>query len=161
MKVYVTYDRYERDEWYNIYSISTNRNESIKHCKEVDLPDFISYGPDDCHSFQLQEVKMTKSQYDTFMKWIEEDQSLENYGSKSSDLFNFMVNLFDGTGGVEVETIISTDGCTDNIDVVHYYGKTIGKDTSDDEVFYDLQELLYDDEDLYTKTLKDYINDTY
>ena len=162
MKVYITYDRYERDEWYNMFYISTNKEDSIKHCKEIDLPDFISYGPDDCHSFQLQEVEMTKEQYDTFMKWVNEDQSLENYGSKSSELFKFMVDIFDETDVVgNVTTIISTDGCTDNVDIVHYYGNKKGLDTEDDEIFYDLETELFSDEKLYEKILKEYINDTY
>ena len=162
MKVYITYDRYERDEWYNIYNVSTNRDEAIKHCKETDLPDFISYGPDDCHSFQLQEVEMTEEQYDAFMKWYEEDQSLENYGAKSSELFKFMVDIFDEAETVSsVNTIISTDGCTDNIDIVHYYGEVNGLDTEDDEVYYEVQEELFNDEDLYKRTLKDYIDANY
>lgn len=162
MKVYITYDRYERDEWYNIYHVSTDRDESIKHCKEKDLVDFISYGPDDCHSFQLQEVEMTKEQYDTFMKWIEEGQSLENYGIDSSDFFKFMVNMFDETGVAgNRSTIISTDGCSDNVDIVHYYGSQKGLDTKNDTIYYELEEELFNDEELYENVLKDYINKTY
>ncbi len=162
MKVYITYDRYERDEWYNIFYVSTDRDESIKHCLEVDLIDFISYGPDDCHSFQLQEVEMTNKQYEQFTKWIKEDQSLEDYGSKSSDLYKFMYNLYDESGVVgDTSTLISTDGCSDNVDIVHYYGNQLGLDTEDDDIYYEVQEKLYDDEELYTKVLKDYIKDTY
>ena len=51
MKVYICYDRYEHDEWFNVFYVDTNRDESIRHCKEIDLPDFLSCGPDDCHSF--------------------------------------------------------------------------------------------------------------
>ena len=162
MKVYITYDRYERDEWFNIYYISTDRGESIKHCREQDLYDFISYGPDDCHSFQLQEVKMTKKEYDLFMKWYNENQSLENYGSGSSDLFKKMVDIFDSTGIVGDDSVlISTDGCSDYCEVIHYYGRQKGLDTSDDDIFYDLEEELMDDENLQDKVLKDYIKDTY
>lgn len=162
MKVYITYDRYERNEWFSIYHVSTDKRESIKHCKEEDLIDFISYGPDDCHSFQLQEVEMTEREYNTLLKWIEENQSLENHGDESSDFFKFMVDIYKRTGIVGGSTIlISTDGCTDNIDIVHYYGKKIGEDTSDDDIFYDIQELLYDDEDIYLEVLKEYIKDTY
>lgn len=162
MKVYITYDRYERDEWYNICHVTTDRDESIKHCKEEDLVKFISYGPDDCHSFQLQEVEMTEEQYNTLMKWIEEDVSLENYGEESSDFFKFMVDLFDATGVAgNKSVIISTDGCSDNDDIVHYYGKKKGLNTSDDDVFYELQEELFNDEELYEKVLKEYIKANY
>jgi hypothetical protein len=164
MRVYITYDRYERDEWYNIYHLSTDREESIKHCKEVDLPDFISYGPDDCHSFQIQEVEMTPEEYEQFKSWVDDDsQSLENYGDKSSDLFKKMYEYFDRTGDPKFrsEIILSTDGCTDNVDIVHYYGKQKGLNTKDDDIYYDLEEELFNDEELYNKILKDYINDTY
>jgi hypothetical protein len=162
MKVYIIYDRYERDEWFSIDYVGTDRNESIKKFKEECLPDFISYGPDDCHSYQLQEVEMTQEQYDTFTKWIKEGQSLENYGRESSDLFKFMVNLYDETGVVgNTSVLLSTDGCSDYIDMIHFYGKSKGLDTEDDEVFEELQEELYNDEELYQKVLKKYIKKYY
>ena len=162
MKVYITYDRYERDEWYNIYYVTTDKEESIKHCKEEDLIDFISYGPDDCHSFQIQEVEMTTEEYKQFNSWVDDDsQSLENYGDKSSDLFKKMYNYYDKLGEPGYEVILSTDGCTDNVDLIHFYGTQNGLDTEDDEVYYEVQEELFNDEELYLKVLKDYINETY
>lgn len=164
MKVYITYDRYERDEWYNIFYASTDREESIKHCKEVDLPNFISYGPDDCHSFQIQEVEMTQEEYEQFKSWMEDDsQSLENYGDKSSDLFKKMYEYFDRLGDPKYrsEIILSTDGCSDNVDIVHFYGKQKGLDTTDDDIYYDLEEEIFNDEELYDKVLKQYIEETY
>ena len=162
MKVYITYDRYERDEWYNIFFVTTDRNEAIKHCKEVDLPDFISYGPDDCHSFQLQEVEMAPEEYEQFKSWVEDDsQSLENLGNGSSELFKKMYNYYDKIDEPGYETLISTDGCTDNVDLIHFYGRQKGLDTKDSEVYYEVQEELFEDEELYKKVLKDYINETY
>lgn len=162
MKVYITYDRYERDEWFNIFRVGTDREESIRLCKEQDLVDFISYGPDDCHSFQLQEIEMTQEEYDQFKKWVEEDPNPENFGKSSSELFKFMVELFDSTGVMgDDSVIISTDGCTDNVDVIHFYGKQKGLDTTDDDIYYDLEEELFNDEELYEKVLKEYINDVY
>ena len=164
MKVYITYDRYERDEWYNIFHVSTDKEESIKHCKEVDLPDFISYGPDDCHSFQIQEVEMTPEEYEQFMSWVEdENHTLDNYGDESSDLFKKMYEYFDRLGDpkFQSEIILSTDGCSDNVDIIHYYGRKKGLDTSDDDIYYDIEEELFNNEELYEKVLKDYINDTY
>ena len=163
MKVYITYDRYERDEWYSIYNISLDREESIKHCKEVDLPSFLEYGPDDCHSFQLQEVEMTREEYDQFMKWYNEDQSLENYGDRSSDLFKKMVEIYDRPmGNRDPQLIINTDGCSDFYDLLRYYGQMKGIDPEDfDDLEDDLQMELCDDEELYKKVLRQYINDTY
>ena len=159
MKIYITYDRYEHNEGFNIYHVSTNRNESIKHCKEVDLVEFISHGPDDCHSFQLQVIEMTKPEYEQFMKWFEEDQSLEDYGDESSDLFNKMVEIFENSTWDDY--LISTNGCSDNDEIVHYYGSKKGLDTEDDDIYYEVQEELFNDDDLYEQELKDYIKNTY
>lgn len=168
MKVYITYDRYERDEWYSIYHIGLDRDESIRHCKEEDLPSFIEYGPDDCHSFQLQEVKMTKKEYDQFMKWYNEDQSLEDWGDESSDLYKKMFEICNRIGCVEDENeiLISTDGCSDFYEIVRYYGvfykdKDIEDFDVDSDDFDDYREELYSDDDLFVKVLKEYINDTY
>ena len=158
MKVYITYDRYERDEWFSIYHISTSKTESIKHCREQDLFDFISYGPDDCHSFQLQVVEMTKEEFKQFLSWYTENQSLENYGKDSSPLFKKMVDIFDDSNDT---CLISTDGCSDYVEVIHYYGRTKGLDTSDDDIYYDMEEELMKDENLQEKVLRDYIKDTY
>jgi hypothetical protein len=158
MKVYITYDRYERDEWFNIYYISTRKTDSIKHCREVDLYDFISYGPDDCHSFQLQVVEMTKEEFKLFLGWYTENQSLENYGEKSSLLFKKMVEIFDDSNDT---CLISTDGCSDYCDLIHYYGRKKGLDTSDDDIYYDVEEELMMDEDLRNRVLRDYIKHTY
>ena len=159
MKVYITYDRYERDEWYNIYYISTSKTEAVEHCREHDLFDFISCGPDDCHSFQLQVVDMTKKEYELFMKMYNENQSLENCGSNSSDLLKKMIDIFHSITGAG-SVLISTDGCSDYDDLTHYYGRKKGLDTSDDTVFCDIEEEL-DDEALRNNVLKDYIKDNY
>lgn len=165
MKVYITYDRYERNEWFNIYNISLDRDSATKDCKEFDLVDFIEYGPDDCHSFQLQEVKMTKKQYEQFMKWYNEDQNLENWGDKSSDLYKKMLEIYESPD-YEGEILISTDGCSDFYEIITYYGIFYkGEDPDnfdcDSDSFDDYQEELCNDDDLFEKVLKEYINDTY
>ena len=63
MNVYLTYDRYEHDEYYTIFSIETNKQRAIRQCRNIDMVDFISSFPDDCHSFQLQKVVITKAEY--------------------------------------------------------------------------------------------------
>jgi hypothetical protein len=165
MKVYICYDRYERNEWFNIYGVGTRKNEEIQKCKTTYLPSFISYGPDDCHSFQLQVVDMTTQEYAEFKKWIEENQSLEDCGKESSELFKKMVEIYDHVGwaGHEREILISTDGCSDLVDLVHHYGRRLGRDTQDEDTFDELMDELtnMDDKELYDKALKQYIKDTY
>jgi hypothetical protein len=173
MKVYICFDRYERDEWYNVFFISTDRDESIRKCKEETLPDFLNYGPDDCHSFQLVEVEMFQKDYDRLLKWDNDpDQKLENYGDKSSDYFNWMCELFDLIGCVDQQymILISTDGCSDYTEIVKYYSvfyknKDI-EDVSDYEwVFSDEYDEYYEeltsDDDLCEKVIKEYVRDTY
>lgn len=163
MKIYITYDRYENDEWYNIYNVDTNRENAVKHCKEVDLPKFLSYGPDDCHSFQLQEVEMTESEYQDFMRMINEDQSLENYGNDSSDLFMKMVEIYDlPMGNRSPELIINTDGCSDIPEIIQYYAQQKGIEAEDfEDVEDDLQMELFGNDELLFKVIQEYVNDTY
>ena len=149
MNVYIAYDRYERDEWYSIYNIETNRHRAIKHFKEIDLVDFISYGPDDCHSFQLQKVYMTKAQY---------KELIEVYKNGSEqDVVDFMMPIYDEDEDFEVETIMSTDGCTDNCELIEFYCQSVGIEADDYDAIDEAEQKLFNDEELYTKTLKEYI----
>ena len=169
MKVYICYDRYEHDEWFNVFYVDTNRDESIRHCKEIDLPDFLNCGPDDCHSFQLVEVKLTKKQYEQLLNWYNDNtQSLEDYGEESSDYYKFMYDLYDDK--YETETIIFTDGCLDFCEIIRYYSvhyknKEVDEVSEYDWLFTDEYEEYYEelvnDEDLCEKVIKEYVRDTY
>lgn len=173
MKVYICFDRYECDEWYNVSFIGTDREESIKKCKEESLPDFLCYGPDDCHSFLLVEVEMFKKDYNQLMKWFNDpNQSLEKHGSNNSDYFNFMCELYDLTGCVDYQSmiLISTDGCSDYTEIVRYYSvfykdKEIEDVSDQDWIFSDEYEEYYEeltnDDELCEKVIKEYVQDTY
>lgn len=169
MKVYIIYDRYECNEWFSVDYIGTRKSESIRKFKEECLPRFLEYGPDDCHSYQLQVVDMTKEQYEQLLKWDKDpDQKLENYGNKSSDYFNWMCELFDLTGCVDQQNMIlmSTDGCSEYSNIVRYYGIVVKGLTNDvvdtyDWVFSDeydeYYEELMNDDDLFERMCKEYI----
>lgn len=173
MKVYICFDRYERDEWYNVFFINTDKEDSIRECKEETLPDFLEYGPDDCHSFQLVEVKMSKKDYDQLLKWNKDpDQTLENFGDQSSDYFKWMCELYDLTGCVSQRDmiLIGTDGCSDYTEIIRYYSifyknrdpEEVGEQdwlfTDEYEEYY---EELTDDDELWKKVVKEYVQDTY
>ncbi len=167
MKVYIVYDRYEHSEWFNVYSIGTDRDDMIRKCKEECLPDFLEYGPDDCHSFQLVEVELTKNKYEQLLKW-DDTQSLEYYGDESSDYYNFMYDLYNDQ--FETETIISTDGCSDFYEIIKYYSvmyknKEVEEVDDIDWLYSDeseeFQEELFNDEELSRKVIREYILDTY
>jgi hypothetical protein len=102
---------------------------------------------------------MTKQEYEQFMSWINEDQSLEDHGDESSDLFKKMVEIFENSSWDDY--LISTDGCSDNVELIHYYGSKKGLDTEDDDIYYEVQEELFSDENLYEQELKDYIKNNY
>ena len=164
MKVYVCYDRYENDEWFNVYSIGTDRDVSIEKCKKEDLPDFISYGPDDCHSFQLVEVELTQEEYEQLLEWDKDDSmSLED---SDSPYYQFMCDLYDDQ--YETETIISTDGQSDVYEIVQFFMdcyelENYLSDIPDDEdkLKYEVQELLFSNDELFDKVMREYIEGTY
>lgn len=164
MTVYITYDRYEHNEWFSVYNIDTSLTRALKKFRTEDLPSFLGYGPDDCHSFQLQRVNMTKKEYEQLQSWMEDDtQTLENYGDRSSDFFKFMEEIYDRTGctSSREDIICSTDGCSDLVELPHFYGQMSHQDTSDDDVYDEIMERLQDDEELFKTVLKEYIRCNY
>jgi hypothetical protein len=151
VRVYITYDRYEHDEWLSIYTIETNKQRAIKKFKEEDLPSFLGYGPDDCHSFQLQKVEMSKSLYDNLLKW---NGSSDKYDEEN--LKELLIAIFDEEEEFEVETLYSTDG-SDNWDLLRFYASINGLDYDDDDVAEEIQEKLFNNDELYNEVLKKYI----
>jgi hypothetical protein len=163
MKVYIIYDRYEHNEWFSVDYIGTRKSESIKQFKEKCLPEFLEYGPDDCHSYQLQVVNMTKIQYEQLLEWYNNPKmSLE-----SGPYYDFMCEVYEqcdwsDTGNV----LMSTDGCSEYSNIVRYYGMVVkGKDSDEvnnlDWMFTDeyneYYEELMNDNDLFERMCKEYI----
>lgn len=105
MRVYVVFDRYEGNEWIDVFRVGTNREESIKHYKETDLPNFIYFGPDDCHAFQLVEVEMTKTQFKKLLYWVKEFGGCGGT-EKDRDFYDFMVDMYEEKG--EYSKVIET-----------------------------------------------------
>jgi hypothetical protein len=158
MNVYITYFRYDRDEQYSIYHIDFTKRSSINHFKTKDLPSFLGYGPDDVSYLVLKEVDLSK---------IELTRLIELYSnSKDNDreLIDFMTDIHDRNG----EEIYFTSG--DEVwEVLEYFRTSgnydldtlLGVDTSsvdDDDLSEMCQEKLFEDDDLFDKVLKDYIN---
>lgn len=119
----------------------------------MDLFDFISYGPDDCHSFQLQKVIMTRKEYERLRCLVEIPKD-------EPELEEILTNIFQEID-YDVETIISTDGCTDLIEVLQYYCEKNGLDYDDYEVQAEAYEKLSSEDGLFEKTLKEYIKIAY
>lgn len=154
MKVYITYDRYEHDEWFNIYQITTKMSEVRKEYKK-NLIDFISYGPDDCHSYQIQIVDLTKEEYELLKSHV--DNTIED----DDEFMELMIKIYDECRWChypDSNCLISTDGCSDNVDMVDFWIEYKGLDENDRD---QIEEDIYNDETLYQKVLKKYINQTY
>jgi hypothetical protein len=158
MKVYITYFRYDRNENYDIYHIDLSKKSSIKHLKEHDVPSFLGYGPDDVSYLVLKEVDMSKSDLTTLINLSINSRDYDN------ELIKFMTEIHEGDG----EEIYFTSG--DEVwEVLEYFRTSgnydldtlLGVDTSsvdDDDLSEMCQEKLFEDDDLFDKVLKDYIN---
>lgn len=157
MKVYVCYDCYDSSEWFDIYNVSLSKKDSIKHFKEEDLPNLLNYGPDDCHHFQLQEVKMSPQEYRNFMSLIQKDDSLHNT-IYEGELYDIMSNICDSYENI----IFETTGCDDNYEIQNLYMSTEHSDVEEEsDEYYELLDGFFEDEEMYEKYQKIYIEDNY
>lgn len=112
-EVYIIYDRYEHDEWFSVYHLGVNYDKAVKCFREDALPSFISYGPDDCHSFQLQCVTMSDYKYRKLRALVKAED-------KEEELREFLISIHDETE-YDVETIFLTDGCSDACEIARLY----------------------------------------
>ena len=154
MNVYITYDRYEHNEWFSVYNIETDKQRAIKHFKEEDLPSFLEYGPDDCHCFQLQRVKMTKEEYRHLCELVDSGEDSEEFNELFTSIFNC-----DFTEDTDI--ILFTDGCSDYMEITNYYCLMNNLDYTDDEVLDMVNDKLQNNEDLFNVYMRKYINATY
>ena len=161
MKVYITYFRYDRNENYDIYHINLNKRSSIRHLKEHDVPSFLGYGPDDVSYLVLKEVDMSKSDLTTlinlsinsrdydnelikFMTEIHESDGEEIYFSSGDEVWE-VLEFFRTSGTYDLDTLLGTDTST----------------LDEDELKEQCQELVFNDDNLWDKVLKDYIRTYY
>ena len=161
MNVYITYDRYEHNEWFQIYRVETNKKRALKLCKEVDLPKFIEYGPDDCHSFQLQKIEISKNDYKLLCELIKNNDVVECYGSKKSKLEEFMIDIYDKCDWHGENVLLATDGCSDVYDAVKFYCEHNGLNYEDDDIRKQAEDILFNDNNKFSNVLKEYIKRHY
>ena len=142
--VYITYDRYEHDEWHSISHIDNNRESAIEHYINEDLPDFVCYGPDDCHSFQLEAVVMPESLYKRLL-------FLDSSEGNNKELEELMTAIYQGE--YEKEVILGTDGVSDFYEVLEYYCQQMGYDYDDDDERNNAQDELCGDDKKFRQLL--------
>ena len=165
IKVYITYDRYEHDEWFEVYHLGRNYDKAHQKCIEEDLPSFISYGPDDCHSFQLQELEMSEYMYRKLRKLVNKNEFTPD---EQTEFDNLMERIYDGE--FTTETFLFTDGCSDYYEIIRYHcGDEPDPDNYEDEDEYNNAMSEYEakadelrsDNELFDKVLKEYIVSAY
>jgi hypothetical protein len=123
--------------------MDTDRELAIQHCKEHDLIDFIGYGPDDCHSFQLVEVEMSEEQYAELCELYKiysltpKDKGFDKEVlSKVEDRISEILEDIYEEKGYKAEEIICTDGCSDYIEMARFYkNKLAVQKVSEHEMF--------------------------
>lgn len=161
MKVYLTYFRYDRGEDYSIYNLDTNLKRSLKSWKEKDLPNFLSYGPDDVSQLYLVKCDLTKS----------EVQLIKDFMNSNEDYDKDFYDLMDSKVHDCYEEIYCTSGdeICDVIDFVCQYCRTTVLFTEflpyhstlnfndEDELKEQVQEIVFDNEDLWKIVLTKYI----
>ena len=141
MDVYLTYDRYEHNEWFYVYHIDTNYDSAYKSLIEEDLFSFISYGPDDCHSFQMVKISVSRSTYYKLRKWVNAD---ELDGEEQDKFDKFMTKVYQNY--FDCESLVFTDGQSDFFEIVQ---KVCGEEPIEED---------YDSEEEYEKALTEYEN---
>ena len=156
MKVYIIYDRYEGNEWFSIYNICKSVDE-VRQVYKQSLINFITYGPDDCHSFQCQEVEVTDDQLKILEDYMKGDESDEGYA--------LMEKIYDDCrwcARPDSNCLFCTDGCTDNYEVFTEYMIEQHPDVeAESDDWYDLQTEFYNDDNLYEAELEKYIDRNY
>ena len=152
MVVYLTYDRYEHNEWFNIYQITTRMSEVKKEYKK-NLIDFITYGPDDCHSYQIQVVELNKKEFELIKNHI--DDTIEE--DEDDELMKLMIQIYENCDE-DSNCLLFTDGCSDWVDMIDFWIEYKGLDENDRD---QIEEDIQNDETLFQKVLKKYINETY
>lgn len=149
--IYITYDRYEHNEWFSIYNIQTDEQKAIENFGNA-LLDFLCYGPDDCHTFLLQKIDLPNSKYKKLLKLSKESGSEREFN-------DLMTEIYEDN---ESNWIFCTDGCSDVYDIVNYYVSQKGLDPdSDSEEVEMAKEEIYNDDELFTKMAKQYIEQNY
>lgn len=158
MKVYITYDWYSYEEWFNIYQVTTDINVVKRDYKE-NLKTFISSGPDDDHHYQIQEVNLGQKGFgllaDLYIKpgdpfFVDKDRE---------DIYWLMTKIYEEADGNNC--LLQTDGASDNANITTWWLEQQGLDPNDDDVYWSAEEDLFGNEDLYSEVLDKYIDATY
>ena len=166
MRVYVTYFRYDRGETYSIYHLDTSMRNSIKHWKEEDLPNFLGYGPDDVSQLYLIRCNLTKTEVEVLK------ESMTSGNEDDIEFNNLIDSIHKETD--DNDLIYCTTG-DENFDVLQWFQERFrwfinpldywetedDIPTDEDELNEELQQILFDDKQVFDLVLKRYIHTHY
>mgnify|MGYP006923203558 CR=1 FL=1 len=145
-KVFINFTSYDGNEWVVIHHVGTDMTESVQEFKK-NLKDYLSIGPDDCHSFNLIKVNLKNKDYDRLMTITlqnELDEDDLEFFTELEETYNFDYICYDDHSG--------------NYEIVKLYCEDNSLDSEDDDVFEDVFELLMNDEDLYETYINKYLD---
>lgn len=145
-KVFINFTSYDGNEWVVIHHVGTDMTESVQEFKK-NLKDYLSMGPDDCHSFNLIKVNIKNKDYDRLMTITLREELNEDdleFFTELEETYNFDYICYDDHSG--------------NYEIVKLYCEDNSLDSEDDDVFEDVFELLMNDEKLYETYIDKYLD---
>jgi hypothetical protein len=145
-KVFINFTSYDGNEWVVIHHVGTDMTDSVQEFKK-NLKDYLSIGPDDCHSFNLIKVNLKNKDYDRLMTITLQNDLDED----DLEFFTELENTYDFD-------YICYDDHSGNYEIVKLYCEDNNLDSEDDDVFEDVFELLMNDEKLYETYIDKYLD---
>ncbi len=145
-KVFINFTSYDGNEWVVIHHVGTDMTESVQEFKK-NLKEYLSIGPDDCHSFNLIKVNLKNKDYDRLMTitlQTDLDEDDLEFFTELEETYNFDYICYDDHSG--------------NYEIVKLYCEDNSLDSEDDDVFEDVFELLMNDEKLYETYIDKYLD---
>lgn len=144
--VYVVYDRYERDEFYQLYFVSNRPNR--KKWREC-IKDFLGFGPDDCHSFYISRIVLEDDEYEQLMKFYTEDTDCYD-----EELIDFMSNHICGNEREEEWYLFD---CSDIYEMGKFYLEDTNQNPDDEDELDSLVEKFCEDDKFYDNVLNKWL----
>jgi hypothetical protein len=132
----------------------------VKSWKEEDLPNFLGYGPDDVSQLYLVRCSLKKSEIQLIKDYMESDKEYDK------DFYDLMERVHDDneeiccTTGDEVWNVVDfvCEYCRTYVlySEMSEFIPTLNFD-DEDELRDQIQEIIFDDDDLWETVLKKYI----
>ena len=140
--VYVVYDRYERDEFYQIYSLSLRpQKKKWREC----VRDFLSFGPDDCHTLYVSRIVLDDDEYEKLTNYYvdSENGTLDEY---DEDWIKFMSDHIYCNNREEQLYLFDI---SDIYEMGRFYLKDTGQNPDDEDELDSLIKKVFDDDKFF------------